>query len=203
MTQTRYQLVFSGRLQSGARPEQTRQAFKERFRLSDAQLDRLFSGQRVTVKRDLDSTSAERYQRAFLASGALVELEPATTTAEPAFSAESMSTLGGAPTSQPQQAGAEDDIANSPEARSPDQKSAIEPTAGTEESEAMQLLPTGSPIGEQPALPEAPPPDTSHLRLAPSEATNLEDCAPPPAVAPPLDLNSLELVPLEPSQQRE
>ena len=203
MTETRYQLVFSGRLQPGARPEQTRQAVKERFRLSDAQLDRLFSGQRVTVKRNLDSTSAERYQRAFLATGALLEREPAATTTEPAFSAEPTARLGTAPVSKPPPPGADDGIAHRAKAGSPDQKTAIEPTAGDGESEAMQLLPPGSPLGEQPGMPEAPPPDTSHLRLASSKATSLEDCAPPPPVAPPLDLGTLELVPLELSQQQE
>ncbi len=152
MTETRYQLIFSGRLRPEVHPEQARQAVKERFKLKDALLDRLFSGQRVTVKRNLDSANAERYQRAFATAGVQVELEPTPTTAE---------------------------------------------------RQVMKLLPPGSPIGEQPAFPETPPPDTSHLRLAPSEATSLEDCAPPPAVPPPLDLSALELVPLDPSQQRE
>jgi hypothetical protein len=66
----------------------------------------------------------------------------------------------------------------------------------------MQVLPAGTPIDEQMPPPQAPP-DTSHLQLAPSEATSLEDCAPPPPSPPQLDLSTLELAPIEPSQRQQ
>ncbi|NEX15313.1 MAG: hypothetical protein C1943_01425 [Halochromatium sp.] len=156
MTETRYQLIFSGRLQPGTSVEQVRQAVKERFRLNDAQLQWIFSGDAVTVKRDLDQASAERYQRAFVAAGALVELAPA--------------------------------VAPSPAPSPVD--------ADAEAIESMQVLPAGTPIDEQMPTPEALP-DTSHLQLAPPEATSLEDCAPPPPAPPQLDLSRLALAPVE------
>ena len=73
MTEKRYHLVFNGRLQPGVSPQQARDAIQARFKLSSRQLDRLFSSGPVTVKRDLDTSSAERYQRAFRDAGAIVE----------------------------------------------------------------------------------------------------------------------------------
>ncbi|MEA3640556.1 MAG: hypothetical protein VBE63_11510 [Lamprobacter sp.] len=157
MIERRYKLIFSGRLRGGITPGQAKQAIKERFRLSHTQLDQLFSGQPITVKRSLDQANAERYQRAFAAAGALVDIEPTSS-------------------------GEDQDV-----------------HAGAE-NQAMQLLPAGTLIDEQVPPPQAPP-DTSHLQLAPSEATSLEDCAPPPPVPPKLDLSALELAPIEPPQQ--
>ena len=73
MTETRFYLVFDGELQPGVSPEQAREAIQARFKLSSQQLERLFGSGPVTVKRDLDASSVERYQRAFLDAGAIVE----------------------------------------------------------------------------------------------------------------------------------
>jgi hypothetical protein len=83
ITEPRFRLVFSGRLQPSHSMEQVRQALRERFRLSDRQLDRLFSAQAVTVKRDLDAATAARYQQAFLEAGALVDLVAAESASAP------------------------------------------------------------------------------------------------------------------------
>ena len=236
MTETRYQLIFSGRLQPDTLVEQVRQAVKERFRLNDAQLQRLFSGDPVTVKRDLDLASAERYQRAFVAAGAVIELAPmaastpsapspeATTLVREARPAElpsapAMDSLS-PPTSieqpsieQPSTAYAEgasqsaQAIQPTPSIATPtssedegakadaDADAAIEVDAGAEAIESMRILPAGTLIGEQAPTPEIVP-DTSHLQLAPPEATSLEDCAPPPPAPPQLDLSRLALAPV-------
>lgn len=229
MTETRYQLIFSGRLQPDTSVEQVRQAVKERFRLNDAQLQRLFSGDPVTVKRDLDLASAERYQRAFVAAGAVIELAPmaastpsapspeATTLVREARPAElpsapAMDSLS-PPTSieQPSTAYAEgasqsaQAIQPTPSIATPtssedegakaDADAAIEVDAGAEAIESMRILPAGTLIGEQAPTPEIVP-DTSHLQLAPPEATSLEDCAPPPPAPPQLDLSRLALAPV-------
>ncbi|WP_462320468.1 hypothetical protein [Halochromatium sp.] len=203
MTETRYQLIFSGCLQSGVQLEQGRQAVKERFKLSNAQLDRLFSGRPVTVKRSLDRANAERYQRAFVAAGALVEVAPAAPPEADSLKLDDTASIESAPASQTPAPRANDAINASTLADPSDQETRTDATSKREDANATQLLPPGSPIGEQPTTPDAPPPDISHLQLAPSETTSLEDCAPSPETPPPLDLSTLELLSLDPSQQQE
>ncbi|MBK5940939.1 hypothetical protein CCR96_17115 [Halochromatium roseum] len=226
MTETRYQLIFSGRLLAGVLPEQAQQALKERFRLSSTQLDQLFSGQRITVKRGIDQKNAERYQRAFAAAGALIDIEPAPAASStapeervsPPVQPEpppgqpgpaSMDTATAPPSSL-----ADQDVRASAEGKTADLKTtantaidpatdpAIDPATEIVDSTTLQILPAGTPIDEQ-VPPPQPPPDTSHLRLAPSEATSLEDCAPPPPAPPKFDLSALELAPTDPPQRQE
>ncbi|MCF7978204.1 MAG: hypothetical protein K9L82_09320 [Chromatiaceae bacterium] len=213
MTETRYQLIFSGRLQAGVLPEQAQQAVKERFRLSSTQLDHLFSGQRITVKRGIDQANAERYQRAFAAAGALIDIEPAPAASRTTPERVPPPAQPGPPPAQPEPASmntvadprsssADQDFRESAEGNAADLKKTANTATEVVDSTPMQVLPAGTPIDEQVLLPQ-PPPDTSHLRLAPSEATSLEDCAPPPPAPPKLDLSALELAPIDPPQRQE
>lgn len=206
MTETRYQLIFSGRLQAGVLPEQAQQAVKERFRLNSAQLDHLFSGQRITVKRGIDRANAERYQRAFAAAGALVDIEPApaASSTEPEHAPPSAQPEPASANlaTEPASALAEHDSRESAEGKAADPKTTADTATEVEDIAPMQVLPAGTPIDEH-VPPPQPPPDTSHLRLAPSEATSLEDCAPPTPAPPQLDLSALELAPIDPPQRQQ
>ena len=206
MTETHYQLVFYGRLLPGASAEQARKAVKERFKLDSAQVERLFSGNPTTVKRDLDQASAERYQQAFAEAGVLVEIEPALAEAVSERWRASTPQAGseGESASEPPPESAVDGVppSSSAEPRSPESNVAAGPAFGVEKPEPLQLLPPGALIGEQSPAPAAPP-DTSHLQLAPSEASSLEDCAQPTPTPPRLDLGALELAPIDSPQQQE
>lgn len=185
MSEPRFQLIFAGQLLAGTQREQAFQALQERFKLSNAQLERLFSGGPIRVKRDLSRDQAERYRRAFHAAGALVELHPMN--AEPGSTSD---TAVAATDNKLRQVDALDAAPSAPSAPAAGQPDDRDP-------DALRLLPPGAPIGEQRQPPERPPPETDHLQLAPSEATSLEDCAPPTPSPPPLDLSNLSLAPLD------
>lgn len=185
MSEPRFQLIFAGQLLAGTQREQVLQALQERFKLSNAQLERLFSGGPIRVKRDLSRDQAEHYRRAFHAAGAMVELH--------SMNAESGSASDTAVAATDSELRQVDPLNIAPSAPSA-------PAAGKPDDadpDALRLLPPGIPIGEQFQLPERPPPETDHLQLAPSEATSLEDCAPPTPSPPPIDLSNLSLAPLD------
>lgn len=75
MSENRYNIVFTGDLLGGTDAAKAREKLGSTFRLSDDQLDNLFSGDPVVVKRDVDLMTATRFQQAFLAAGARAEIE--------------------------------------------------------------------------------------------------------------------------------
>jgi hypothetical protein len=174
MTQMRYELVFDGRLRPGVSLQQARDAIQARFKLSGPQLERLFRGVPVTVKRNLDAATADRYQRAFLDAGVIVERRALDTGAKPAPVSSGTSHLP--------------NVREEPHAR---------PYASAPETGTLELLPPGEPVGEAPASVTPTAPDISRLTLALPEESGLEDCAPRPSAPPKLDLSRYQLLPLE------
>lgn len=171
MSDPLYQLVFDGRLRPGITPDDARASIGTRFRLNERQVERLFSGRPVTVKRKLDASDAQRYQRAFLEAGAIVEVRPL----------ESATT--------------QDEGRDTATSGSPQDADLGQQIAGAGVETMFQLLPVGATIDGQTTSDPPVAPDTSRLSLAPREASSLEDCAPTPAAPPTLDLSRYELLP--------
>jgi hypothetical protein len=173
MSETRYSLVFDGRLQAGTSLRQARDAIQDRFKLSSRQLERLFSGGSVTVKRDLDAASADRYQRAFLDAGAIVERRALDQKTKPAPLRATTS---------------HDDARDEP---------GVDSGTQAQDTNALELLPPGATVSEERAGTVPPPPDTSRLSLALPEDSGLHDCTPQSSAPPKLDLSRYRLLPLD------
>ncbi|MEM7405816.1 MAG: BPSS1780 family membrane protein [Pseudomonadota bacterium] len=77
MSEARYRVTFSGRTTGSgeANVNAVKQAMVEKFKLPAAQVEKLFSGSRAVIKKDLDEASAEKFRRAFEQIGAVVEIE--------------------------------------------------------------------------------------------------------------------------------
>jgi hypothetical protein len=76
MPEERFDISFSGQLIDGQDPAQAREQVRALFNASDAQLQRLFSGKPVVVKKGVDLESASRYRAAFRKAGALIDIRP-------------------------------------------------------------------------------------------------------------------------------
>jgi len=79
MTDTRYDVLFSGELKPEADPFAVRARIQELFKLSDQAANQLFSGKTIAVKRDLDLAKATKFRKAFLQAGAFVAVVEKTT----------------------------------------------------------------------------------------------------------------------------
>lgn len=80
----RYRLVFRGELRQGFLAEDVHRALADQLKLDAARLARLFSGQRIVLKRDVDEERAHRYIRQFAQMGAVLHLEADAAPAAPA-----------------------------------------------------------------------------------------------------------------------
>lgn len=65
----KYRLIFSGELLDGQHRAVVKRRLSEALKLKDGQIEKLFSGQPVVVKRDVDRETAARYQTLFKKAG--------------------------------------------------------------------------------------------------------------------------------------
>jgi hypothetical protein len=167
MSFEQYDIYFSGELIANSDEQTVRQKLAALFKLAPEQIDHLFSGKRVAVKRNVDMDTAVKYRLTFRDAGALVEIKPVATPA---------SSSG---TSIP-------DIPSEPEP-------ATEET--TEEKSGMTLSPanTGSLEDYAPAVIPAPIPDISQMSMAEAGST-LDDSEPPPPLE--IDTSNLSVAPI-------
>ncbi|WP_265533466.1 DUF805 domain-containing protein [Pseudomonas saponiphila] len=79
MSETRYKIVFDGTLLPGVEKSTAQLNLAELFKSDAAAVERLFSGQRVELKRDLTQADAQRYLEALKNAGidARIEAEQA------------------------------------------------------------------------------------------------------------------------------
>lgn len=71
----KFRLVFRGELLEGQHRAVVKRRLAERLKLDDAQIEKLFSGSPVVVKRDADQETAARYQSVFKQAGGLLRVE--------------------------------------------------------------------------------------------------------------------------------
>lgn len=78
-----FEVVFQGGIASGANPDEVKTKIAALFKVNDAQLARLFSGQRIVIKSNLDEATAAKYRLVIEKAGALCEVVPAVSSVAP------------------------------------------------------------------------------------------------------------------------
>jgi hypothetical protein len=181
MPEDRFDVYFCGSLIAGQDPVAARANVRRLFKATDAQLERLFSGAPVAVKKDIDLDAASRYRLAFRQAGALVEIRPHK---------------AGQPASAPDHP-----------ARQPDAMTLLPANTGSLEEFAPRTRPAPLPdishmdmaaAGVQ--LDDTPPPAsvriaTDDLSLVTGQDWSLEDCQLPPLPQVLPDIEDLQLAP--------
>ena len=69
-----FNVVFRGDIAPGNTLAEVRQRLREHFHLNEAQVDQLFSGRPVVVKKNLDATRASQFREVLVELGALTQL---------------------------------------------------------------------------------------------------------------------------------
>ena len=76
MAEEKVDVFFRGDIVAGESLPEVRERLQQLFNADDQQLQRLFSGRPVAIRRDLDREEGKRYQIAMFKAGAQVELRP-------------------------------------------------------------------------------------------------------------------------------
>ncbi|BFM12747.1 hypothetical protein R50072_29000 [Simiduia litorea] len=84
MSDGRFDIVFRGDIAPGQVLPQVKQRLATLFKRELAQIEPLFSGAPVALKKDVDQLSAEKYKKVLAQAGALVEIREAGTLKAPA-----------------------------------------------------------------------------------------------------------------------
>lgn len=164
MAESRFDIQFAGALVPGAEASTVRERLRDLLRLSPETLERLFSGQPVLIKRNLDAATATRYRDAFRAAGAILRLTPSPDTAETPSAASEPG-----PQPAPQPAGDPGGLTLAPPGANVEE---VVPVAPRDiDTAALSLVP-GQNWTLEDCTAEPPPrpiPDISHLALVPAE----------------------------------
>jgi hypothetical protein len=132
-----FRLLFKGEVMEGQHRAVVRKRLGSMLKLDEAALERLFSGEMITVKQQVDKPTAARYQQAFKQAGArlrVVRVGATQTAAETPVAAESARAAN---------AGAE------PQAAQPSASEAAEqdkPTDTPATGDGLSVLPPGSDV---------------------------------------------------------
>ena len=189
-----YQLVFSGEVLKGRHRGVVKRRLRESLELSEAQVEKLFTGKPFVVKRSVDKATAEKYQEMFEKAGGQLQISPVEDTADSAQSApaEEATPLEGdgapeEPTADPDETQVPDFDAADVGATMVDESEEVPaeiPDANFEVAEVgsdMLLEPAvvvapeinvdfdvaevGADIGDRDDSPPPPAPDVSHIKL--------------------------------------
>jgi hypothetical protein len=167
MPQQTYDVIFSGQLLEGANQEDAKHQINSIFKTNTDQLNKLFSGNPVTIKSSVDEETAAKYRVAFRKAGALVEIKP------------SVSTSTNSNTTQPIQPPTKETL-NELTLLPPNTGSLIDcakavPPQPIPDISNISLASPGTVLDD--SSPPAPPEiDTSTLSVNPANSGTLEDC---------------------------
>ena len=190
MPQPLFDVYFRGALLPDAEPGQVRERLAALFGLGPAELDRLFGGNPVCVKRAVDVDTAAQLRGRFRDAGALVDIRPAEATAKPPAPAAATTDP---PVAAP--AGTGDDVGwtlAAPQTGSlADCARPVVPVPLPDIS-GLDLAHAGTNLADDAAAPPSAI-DTSHLSVAPPNTGSLADCHPEKPARPIGDISHLAL----------
>lgn len=201
MSSELFNLVFSGELVKGAQLDAVKANLVKMFKLAPAQIEKMFSGNAITLKKNIDAETGRKLRAKFKQAGIACRLEPFSATAQAANSTNLVreQALDKAPqktqqqsqTSQINQAASQSgNVATfaAPAKASSKQQEAVavntgQPAANEIQSEAQQasqsvlsLAPVGADVLEGYHPPEPPPPpNVDAITIAPVGADVLEE----------------------------
>ncbi len=205
-----FNVVFAGEIARGADPAAVRANIGRLFKASDAMLEKLFSGQRIAVKKAVDQATAMKYRAVMKQAGAVAVIEEADAQGRPLAAASPAAVAPPAPPAPVPVA--------APPARAPSMAERIAalaaeqakaealkprpdappPPADVARVETWRLFPPGSLLSEARPRPAPMLPNVTHISLARegSELLKAEEraqLAPPPVAIP--DLSAIRIAP--------
>jgi len=182
MSDTRYNLVFSGQVVGGADPATVKQNLAKLFKIDAARVEALFSGKPAVLKKDADQAAAMKFRAALRQAGAQCQMVAIGDNGTPAPSAPVQASTK-ASFAQPPEEPAEQSATEQGASRIESEKASAQPTAsasadmemvgtirtgGAGFSGEFDVAPVGADIGDEKGGPAPFVPDVSDISLAPA-----------------------------------
>lgn len=177
----RYRLVFRGEVLEGQHPAVVRKRLAEAGRFDVAQLDKLFSGNPVVLKREADGATAARWQSLFRSAGArlrVLPVEAASAVADPAGDTAIDSANAASPATATETTPDWELLPAGSDLLRAEERDV--PTPVQVDTGGLSLAPPGPVVTAQRPAPAAP--DVSHLSVAEPGARLAQGAGPPPVV---------------------
>lgn len=157
-----FEIAFSGQISPGTDLEQARQGVQRLFNASEQLMQQLFSGRRVIIKQEVDQATALKYQQAFTAVGAVLELRKIET-ATPAAPEPSQP-----PQPEPQQAAPSEPAAPATSAEDVVPRDLYMAAFSHVQAPGFVIAPAGTDLADESQQQSAPEIDISSISLAPA-----------------------------------
>ena len=179
MSDARFHIVFSWKLVGGADLSTAKSNLARLFKMDDAWVEKLFSGQPVVIKKDADQATAMKFRALMKQAGAECEVRPVSgEAAQPAPAPESAQKKSAARVEFSPSAG-QDSMAD----KSTGDLETVGTirTGGTGFSGAFSVADVGADMDDADHAPPPPAPDVSHLSMAaPGESLGQQTEVVPP-----------------------
>ncbi len=168
MSDQLFEVVFSGQISDGEKPEDVKTRVAKIFKADDAKLTQLFSGKRIVIKKNIDQATAAKYKSALNQAGAECEVnswggaKPAAQTATIA-----PSVVAARPEGASASISAEYETSYTGEVEPPPHTDPLGITGDQIEDLEASLAPVGSELQNSYMTTDAPPIDITGLDVAP------------------------------------
>ncbi len=71
-----FNIIFSGKIVDNFEVQEVRKNLSSLFKMDEKRIERLFSGKRIVLQRNVNRETALKYQKAFQKAGAICEIDP-------------------------------------------------------------------------------------------------------------------------------
>ncbi|MDH3714695.1 MAG: hypothetical protein OET44_12705 [Gammaproteobacteria bacterium] len=184
-----YKVIFAGELVAGADPDAVKANFQKLFKADAKRVDKLFSGNRVLIKKNVDEATAQKYQATLRKAGGVCSIEPMNE--EQAVSASGPApTPPIAPRKTPGPASTWQLEAPGADLRDPDTKRNVPPPPDTGD---LTLANVGAQMLDEHVKPDPFEADLSDISMAPTGTELLPETPKPQPFEP--DLSELSVAP--------
>ncbi len=203
MSFDKYDLFFSGQIMEGLDMAEVRTRVGKIFGATEEQLNRLFSGDPIPIKKGVDMDTAVKYRVTLREAGALIDVVP---TRSPPTRSPGRPATGGSPAAPAENAPAAAPAGATAVHEEGAQMTLAPPRTGTLEDctpetppadlpdiSGLDLAAEGEPLAAQETV-SAPQIDTSGLELFPANTGDLKDCQQESPPLPLPDISDLRLL---------
>lgn len=177
MSDTRYNLVFSGQVVGGADPATVKQNMAKLFKIDVARVEALFSGKPAVLKKDADQAAAMKFRAALRQAGAQCQMVavdeegaavPSSASASPAPAPVSTKASFAQPAEEQASKQIVEPIVAKPTASADMEMVGTIRAGGVGFSGEFDVAPVGADIGDKKDGPAPFVPDVSDISLAPA-----------------------------------